>query len=138
MDKITTRLYEISTLLYIYKKQLKNQYDMSDIALTEAKKLNLKNFELNQFYTNYRNDQFLKDCYISLINPFNHFISNNINKQTRYNDILIDTILVHISLIIDTHTNAIQNANYHLSDDGFCLIKSFDLTLLFQLKESLE
>jgi hypothetical protein len=138
MDKITTRLYEISTLLYIYKKQLKNQYDMSDIALTEAKKLNLKNFELNQFYTNYRNDQFLKDCYISLINPFNHFISNNINKQTRYNDILIDTILVHISLIIDTHTTAIQNANYHLSDDGFCLIKSFDLTLLFQLKESLE
>ena len=55
-----------------------------------------------------------------------------------YDDKLIDNILVHISLIVDTHINAIQNANHHFSDDGFCLIKSFDLTLLIQLKESLE
>lgn len=134
---ITTKLHEISTLLSTFKKQLINLYDITDIALTDAKKSNLKKYELNQFYTDYRNDKFLKDCYISLINPFNHFIKNNITKKTIYNDILIDSILVHISLILYTHNNAIKNANHHFSDDGYCLIKSFDFSMLVQFKDSL-
>ena len=138
MDNTTNDLYDISTQLYQLKKQLINQSKIADIALTGAKKKkNLKIYELNQFYTNYRNDQFIKDCYISLINPFNHFIKTNINKQTIYDVELIDKILLHLSLIIETHKNALLNANDHISDDNYDLVKSFNIDKIIKIYNAL-
>jgi len=134
---MTTQQEQIQLLSYIVKdlkRSISNFIRNSNKILDKAKSQYKQKKELKIYFSNYRKDKFLKECYFKYINNLIKYIDLFLVDLLDDFDILINElsniILIHKTTINENKYHK-SNALIHFSINGFILVNSSYFNELF-------